>query len=252
MWNRKDLKTKGKIAFKANYWKSVLVAFLATVLTSAGGAVSSKQNYDTVTDPNSMSDGQAALFVGVVILIVIVAFAIAILLDVFVANPLSVGCVNFFLCNRRDPATKLGTLGFGFDNSYKNVVRVMFMTKLYIVLWSLLFIIPGIIKAYEYRMVRFLLTENPDMDYHEALERSKELMMNQKWNAFVLDLSFIGWDILGALTFGILTYLYVLPYIQATSAELYVALAHPEESDLVLNNADVREEPQTVEFEVSE
>lgn len=252
MWNRKDLKTKGKIAFKANYWRSVLVAFLATILTSAGTTVGNKQSLDSATNQMNISDGQALLLAGVVIVIVVIALAIGTLLDVFVANPLSVGCTNFFLINRSNPSVDCDPLGFGFKSSYKNIVLVMFMTKLFIFLWSLLFIVPGIIKAYEYRMVRFLLTEDPDMDYHEALQRSKELMMNQKWNTFVLDLSFLGWEILGALTFGILTYLYVLPYIQATNTELYVALAHPEESDLVLNNADVREEPQTVEFEVSE
>lgn len=105
-----------------------------------------------------------------------------------------------------------------------NVVKIMFCRGLFTLLWSLLFIIPGIIKAYEYRMIPYLLAENPDMDMSEAFARSKEMMMGNKWEAFVLDLSFIGWYFLSAFTCGILSIFYVKPYVQLTNTELYVAL----------------------------
>ena len=76
---------------------------------------------------------------------------------------------------------------------YGNIVLTMFLRDLYIVLWTLLFIVPGIVKSYEYMMVPYILAENPGMDQKEVFQISREMMNGQKWNAFVLDLSFIGW-----------------------------------------------------------
>ena len=100
----------------------------------------------------------------------------------------------------------------------------MFFRDLYTLLWSLLFIIPGIVKAYEYRMIPYILADNPDMDKDEAFTRSREMMTGQKWKTFVLDLSFIGWNILSLLTIGLLGIFYVGPYKRATRAALYDTL----------------------------
>ena len=91
-------------------------------------------------------------------------------------------------------------------------------------LWLLLFIIPGIVKIYEYRMIPYLLADNPDMSKQEAFRMSKAMMKGNKWRAFVLDLSFILWDILGVITLGIVSVLWVDPYKQQTDAALYNAL----------------------------
>lgn len=108
---------------------------------------------------------------------------------------------------------------------YGNVVKTMFFRDLFTFLWSLLFIIPGIIKSYEYKMVPYLLAEYPDMDRKEVFARSRDMMYGQKWNTFVLDLSFIPWNILSTITFGLVGLFYVSPYQDATYAELYDALA---------------------------
>lgn len=252
MWNRKDLKMKGKIAFKANYWKSVLVALLAMIMTAGGSAASSRQGFNSATEQGNggMTGPESLVIAGIIIVTVIIVAIITVAITVFLLNPLKVGCDNFFLSNRRDPSTELDALSFGFKSHYKNVVKVSFMRDLYVFLWTLLFIIPGIIKAYEYRMVSYILTENPNIDYKDALQQSKDMMYGHKMNAFVLDLSFIGWLILGALTFGLLDLFYVNPYIQATNAELYVALAHPEESNNVVQFKDAAAEPTVVEFDV--
>jgi hypothetical protein len=94
------------------------------------------------------------------------------------------------------------------------------------VLWTLLFIIPGIVKAYEYRMIPYILAENPHMSRKEVFAASKSMMMGNKWKAFVLDLSFLGWHILSVFTVGILELFYVAPYVYATNAALYEALAY--------------------------
>lgn len=77
---------------------------------------------------------------------------------------------------------------------------------------------------YEYMMVPFILAENPDMSRKEVFALSKKMMTGNKWKAFVLDLSFLGWNILGCITLGILNVLFVVPYQNLTKAELYQTL----------------------------
>ena len=95
----------------------------------------------------------------------------------------------------------------------------------------MLFVIPGIVKGYEYRMIPYLLAEHPEMSTKDAFARSKEMMSGNKWKAFVLDLSFLGWKLLSLLTCGILSVFYVTPYEHATNAALYDALKDKDEYD---------------------
>lgn len=95
-----------------------------------------------------------------------------------------------------------------------------FLTTLYIILWSLLFIIPGIIKAFGYAMTPFIMADNPDMSAREAIAASTELMDGHKGDLFVLGLTFIGWELLCLLSFGI-GYLWLNPYMNATYAAFY-------------------------------
>ncbi len=93
-----------------------------------------------------------------------------------------------------------------------NVVLVMFLKNLFTSLWTLLFVIPGIVKHYEYLMIPYILAENPGMDRKEAFQISKRMMDGQKMETFILDLSFIGWILLSAITCGIVGIFYVNPY----------------------------------------
>ena len=85
----------------------------------------------------------------------------------------------------------------------------------------MLFIIPGIIKAFEYWAINYILAVRPDIDRKEAHRLSKLLMDGNKWDCFVLGLSFLGWSILGSFTFGLLNIFYVNPYMQATFVEFF-------------------------------
>lgn len=149
---------------------------------------------------------------------------IALLVEILVLNVFMVGGCRFFVENR-DYNAPVSKILFGFQGGhYGNVVWVMFLMGLKIVLWTLLFIIPGIIKAYEYMMVPYILAEQPDIDQADAFAISRQLMMNQKFDAFVLHLSFIGWDLLAVFTCGIVGIFWSIPYYYATEAELYAVL----------------------------
>ncbi len=168
------------------------------------------------------------IFAGVVFAIIfcvifLVAMVIAFVIDAFLLNPIELGGNKFFLKNTDEPA-KFSNVLFAFDHEYLNIVKTLFLRDLFITLWSFLFVIPGIIKSYEYRMIPYILAENPGMDRKEAFKLSREMMTGNKWRAFVLDLSFIGWELLSVLTCGILSIFYVNPYRYATNAELYKAI----------------------------
>ncbi|MDO4188467.1 MAG: DUF975 family protein [Lachnospiraceae bacterium] len=227
MWTRTDLKSKGKINFQNNYWMSVVAGLIITFFTASGSGSSGRSASSSV---NSAMDKDASGFIGVVVMMIILAVLGAVLISaiikILVGNSLIVGSQKMFLDNGKGVDTKsYGNLVFVFTNGYwKNVVLTMFLKDLFTALWTLLLIVPGIIKGYEYRMIPYLLAENPEMDYKEAFAKSKEMMDGQKLDAFVLDLSFFGWFLLSGLTLGILGLFYVNPYYYQTCAELYLTL----------------------------
>lgn len=161
-----------------------------------------------------------AVFAAVFLIVFVILFVI----DAFIYNPIIVGAERFMLKNMDDKA-EVKEVVYGFDHSYINIVKTMFFRELYVFLWTLLFIIPGVYKKYQYRLVPYILAEHPETDYKEALQLSKEMMNGEKWHAFVLDLSFIPWHILGTITCGILEVFYIAPYQNLTNAELFCTVA---------------------------
>ena len=186
--------------------------------------------------PSGTAFAALAIFGITFIIIFLILMSVVILLDVFICNPIEVGCKRFYVRNLNESA-QVGNVGFAFDNHYKNITKTMFFRDLYTILWTLLFIIPGIVKSYEYQMIPYLLAENPQMSREQAFAESKRMMSGQKWRAFVLDMSFIGWNILSAITLGILGIFYVQPYMDATHAALYEALRYGTPYGAPMNDA---------------
>ena len=224
MWTRAELKDNAKKFFKFNYWKMVLVSLVMTMVGGGGGSSFSYSRSIGDSDyGGGMTSTRLAGFMVAFIIVFLIIMVLGTALSAFLFNPLSVGAQRFFVISHYQKAD-LGELGYAFSNSYMNVVKTMFLRGLYTFLWSLLLIVPGIIKGYEYRMIPYILAENPGIDSRQAFAMSKQMMDGNKWNAFVLDLSFIGWNFLSLFTCGILSIFYVNPYMLMTDAELYVAL----------------------------
>lgn len=153
-----------------------------------------------------------------------IAAMLAYAFTVLVADPLIVGGKRYFLKARKRSNTKIGVVGEVFQKEHwLNVAVIMFLRNLYNALWYLT-IIGGIIKTYEYRMIPYILAENPKIRRKEVFSLSKQMMKGNKWKTFILDMSFFGWNFLSVLTFGLLSILYVNPYNAATIAELYSVL----------------------------
>jgi uncharacterized membrane protein len=197
------------------------VGLIASVVgTGYSSSFEFKVSEETSPDIFSALGAMLPAFFG----IAFVGIIIGILVAVFIINPLEVGTNRFFL-KSLSVDTEIKELLFAFDHGYMNIVKVMFMRSLKVFLWSLLFLIPGIVKAYEYRMIPYLLAENPELTEEEAFRLSKQMMYEQKLEAFVLDLSFIGWDLLSGITLGLVGIFYVQPYVNLTRAALYDALS---------------------------
>ena len=219
MWDRKVLKVKGKAAYQANRVTCIFAAFLLTLVTGGAGATTStttwKQSSDNLNIPPEM--------LKIIIAVIGVAVIIGFLLSVFICNPVKMGLKAFFRQNASNSRTGLSrdNIGLAFSGDYTNIVAALFTTDLFIFLWSLCFIIPGCIKSYSWRLVPYIIAEDPEITGSEARERSAEMMNGSKWAAFVMDLSFLGWALLGGLTLGILNIIFTNPYKDATDAELY-------------------------------
>lgn len=154
--------------------------------------------------------------------LLVFALVLAFYLCVFV--PLRLGTVRYFLVAQyRKPGWDELGVCFRKEN-YKNAIQVEFLRGLRVTLWSLLFLIPGIVKAYEYRMIPYLVAERPTIPPEEAFRLSKRMMTGEKARALLLDWSFWGWHLLGVITGGLLHLFYLYSYIDLTNAGLYVAL----------------------------
>src|SRR6056297_2975402 len=217
MWNRADLKAKAKTILKGNYWPAFLVSFIILI---TGGS----HNRGDLGSSAGSSGGSSAMggnfeiffFAGAVILILIV-------LRVFIGYILEVGGRKYFI-ELSNGKSDIGNLGYVLkEGSYFNVFITMLLRSIYLILWTLLLIIPGIIKLYAYRMVPYILADNPDIKAKRAIQLSKDMTDGEKMDIFILDLSFLGWFILGSLLFGIGIF-FVQPYYDSTNGELYLKL----------------------------
>lgn len=149
--------------------------------------------------------------------IVPVVGSVASILVLTPAFSLAVVCIYLNMTNGQAP--QISDL-FSKFNYFWASFKVSFLVGLFTGLWSMLFVIPGIIKSFSYSQAMYILAENPDIGALEAISRSKAMMKGHKMELFVLSLSFIGWHLLGAVTFGI-AYIWIIPYMSATCANFY-------------------------------
>ena len=222
-------------------WGIAVTAGLLASLLGAIGSSGPKLNIElhdgqfqvwlSVAGQNIITtDGRQGLlrfFGGLTLYIVIFAVLMGIILFIL-GSVIEVGYCKFNLdlVDRRKEA-EIGTM-FGYFSFWKTTAVARLLQSVYILLWSLLFIIPGIMAAYSYSMTGYILAENPNMTADEAIARSKQMMDGNRWRLFCLQISFIGWSLLSSLlTFGIGD-LWLTPYRQAASAAFYREISGTE------------------------
>ena len=119
---------------------------------------------------------------------------------------------------------------FAYFSYWKTTVVARVLRGICVLLWFLVFIIPGIMASFSYAMTEYILAENPELSASEAITLSKQMMDGNKWRLFCLDLSFIGWDILCGFTLGI-GYLWLTPYKQTARAAFYREVSGTEKPE---------------------
>ena len=167
-------------------------------------------------------DFMAAGVAAVVFVIILIAIVIGFGWSTFVSNIVVVGHRRFHLDARYGDYNVGNVFSMFSGGNYKNVCWTMFLYNLKIFLWSLLFVIPGIIKTYEYALVPYILADNPNIDQKRAFEISRRTMEGEKMNLFVFQLSFIGWGILAGIV--PLGQAFLTPYTTAAYTEFYVCM----------------------------
>lgn len=157
-------------------------------------------------------------------------------LSIMVASPLGVGYYNAHkeLLLNGDDKLVASSFRIGFSNWAHNVWGMLLM-GIFVFLWTLLLIIPGIIKAFAYALVPYILVDNPELSANEAINLSMKMMKGHKFDYFWLCLSFIGWILLGLLTLGI-GYFWLIPYMYTTYAAFYQDVKAEYESKCNTNN----------------
>lgn len=242
MWSRAELKENAKFVLRRSYWVCFLVCLAVTLIS--GNLSSSGSQVSHTAD--GLQDGWQAgvsgfllpyfqwnnidLFDmhplgwftgGMFLMIALIALIVSLALSLFVFNPLKVGKVRYFIRNVNEEASFSDVWSVFTDGNYLNIVKVMLVKDVKLFLWTLLLIIPGIYKGYQYQMIPYILAEDSATSMEDCFDKTKMMTQYQKFDIFVLDLSFIGWYFLGGLFFGI-GGIFVDPYKTATDVELYL------------------------------
>lgn len=233
MWTRSELKGRAKQALRATYWKAFLVSLILTMIGGGIPGLSFRSGFDLGEDANgagwwggSIGEGTEGVLAAVLIMFIVLAVVIALaglVLIIFLRFPLEVGAKQYYK-QAAQGDVNMNYLTYSFERGkYFPIVKSMLWMNILVFLWFLLLVIPGIVKTYAYSMVPFLLADHPGIGAKRAVEVSNRMTRGHKWKMFVLDLSFIGWYLLGMIPLMMGT-LFVLPYVHATKAELYLTL----------------------------
>lgn len=215
--NASELRLKARESLKGNYWYAVLAAFIAAIfgaLMVNGGSIdlNFKEEFPGFfEDLPNLIKAYLMLAAGTAGAINLVAFILG--------GVVQIGYAQYLLKQQDREVNSIKDLFSQFDRFGQGFLQT-FLRGLYTFLWALLFVIPGIVKSLGYAMTPFLMAEDPNLTAKEAIKLSQEKMMGHKGELFLLCLSFIGWDLLAALTGGI-GHIFLNPYTNAAYAAFY-------------------------------
>ena len=231
----RDFRELARRALSGRWGSAVLTTLVASILgadimMTNGSSVSSITNSATNTINNGSGDTSYSGILSVMsitsltyilgaVMAIVSVLIIAGLVQYVIGSFVSLGLIqyNLDLIDGRDAEfSQIFSQAPMFGKAFWLRLRMSIFTFL----WTLLLIIPGIIKSYAYSMSGFILTENPEMTAKEAMQVSEKMMVGNKWRLFCLQISFIGWQLLCVLSLGI-GFLWLTPYMNAATAAFY-------------------------------
>ena len=225
MMNSKELRKKAWESLKGKYWMAFAVVIVTGIISSAANMFTSfGQQLSEVLGMVDPAEMDSVMVTGALVLngVVIILSIIGLLIGIFVTGAITVGLGNYFIKNTYSKPSFADAFS-GFRIKYGRNTGTILLMGIKLVLWTLLFIIPGIIKTYEYEMIPYILADDAEISSKDAFKKAKQMMKGNKWRLFKLNLSFIGWTILCIPTLGIGTF-FLIPYINAANAEFYAEL----------------------------
>lgn len=225
MLTSKELRVKAWNSLKGKYWRAFLVILVLGLLASIGTSLETGSQNLTETinlvDPSEM-DETMELGAAVVGTIATVMAVVGMAISLFVGNAADVGLAHYFILNT-DSKPSFADAFYGFKVKYLRNIGTLLLVGIKLALWSLLLVVPGIIKSFEYAIIPYILADDPEISSKEAFRKAKEMMMGNKWRLFKLNFSFFGWFVLCVVTCGLGTP-FLLPYVSAANAEFYAEL----------------------------
>ena len=225
MLKSKELRGKAWDSLKGKYWMAFAVILVTGLICSVGNFfVSFGQDLSEVIGMVDPAEMDSTMLIGALFLngVVIISAIIGALFNIFVTDAITVGVSNYFIKNT-DSKPAFKDAFSGFKVKYTRNIGTLLLVGIKTVLWTFLFIIPGIIKSYEYAIIPYILADDPEISSKDAFKKAKKMMNGNKWRLFKLEFSFIGWTLLCVLTLGIGTF-FLIPYVNAATAEFYVEL----------------------------
>lgn len=218
MWTRQELKARAKHVLSSIYLNAF---FVSLVIALAGGSNGGSSSGGGSSSQYTHIDPFHNWYYYITPVLIFGSFFLV--YRIFLGYALEVGGRRYFIQSAQYLDNQK-CIRFAFRSDiYTGIIGTMLYRGILIFLWSLLLIIPGIIKAYAYSMVPYILADDPNVRYQDAIRLSNDMTYGHKMEMFILDLSFIGWYLLGALALGV-GVLFVMPYENATKAELYLVL----------------------------
>ena len=225
MLKSKELRAKAWDSLKGKYWRAFLVLIITGLLGSIGtGLMTCSQNMMDLVNMVDPSDMDSTMELGATVVSVAAAVIgiVGMLASLFVGNAATVGMCNYFIKNT-DSKPAIADAFSGFKVRYGRNIGTLLLVGIKLVLWSLLFVIPAVIKSYEYAIIPYILADDAEISSKDAFKKARQMMKGNKWRLFKLNLSFFGWGVLCFVTFGVGT-LFLMPYVSAAAAEFYVEL----------------------------
>lgn len=206
-----NFRVEARRALSGHWTLAVAVGLVATLLSGGVGVVN--------TGSSAEGSGYLSMVGHDAWITMLTISVVSVIVALCIGGCMQMGWSKFHLKLQRNQQAKFGDLFSCFDRFGTGLCMALLM-GLFVFLWSLLLIVPGIIAFYRYAMTPWILADHPEMGAREAIRESGRIMRGNKWRLFCLQMSFFGWALLSAVTLGIGT-LWLTPYMQSAYAAFY-------------------------------
>lgn len=227
-YSASDFRTMAREALRGKWRTAILLTLLASVLgaaTTAALEINLKFESETGVVVELLEEYSFTILqagpTATILAVIVLGWGI---LTLVIGGAMTLGYYQFFQNLVRNEEAEVNTLFIHKEKLWHGFC-INFLQGLYIILWTLCFIIPGIMASYSYSMAHFIANDHPEMTASEVLTASKEMMQGHRWRLFCLEISFIGWAILSAFTLGLGSFALV-PYVETAMAHFYQDLLH--------------------------